>query len=392
MRDLAMFAVYFGRLATWDWYDVCAHTFLGSSSALLLRDGAFSDGKDSQCMVCMVFPSSPPPDKARANFVRLEHVTLRWNHLFTLFLACHSYFQSIYISCIAGKLSGEAFHSLDWILFLFPHRRRSTRRLFRAKSDIDVTLWLHQYRLHLSATASRKGHFKENLFTYYGEAFHSSFHFLYHRAAVSLWMGIVWLWDIHCLLYEFNERTTEQRLIQAAFYSVSCVRFCFDFLFHGGDSQSESSSHADQSQTRSAITTFRPNRAPIRHLLVVLFDLHLELFICSPGNILFVYYLAFTNGGCAGMTILTQTCMIEHACCLRTKMDSAFTDWTISWSPIRRLSKNSCRRYHEHEDSWCQVRNLSSLLPAASRGGVEKGTAYVPTLPLRSSEPQRDIG
>jgi len=233
MRDLASFTVYFGRLTTWDWYDVCAHTFLGSSSARLLRDGAFSDGKDSQCMVCTVLPSSPPPDKARANFVRLEHVTLRWNHVFTLFLACHSYFQSIYILCFAGKLRGEAFHSLDWILFSFPRRRRSAWRLFRAKSDILVTLWSHQYRLHLSATASRKGHFTENLFTYHGEAFHSSFYFLHHRAAVSLWMGIVWLRDIHCLLYEFNERTTEQRLIQAAFYPVSSVRFCFNFLFMG---------------------------------------------------------------------------------------------------------------------------------------------------------------
>lgn len=46
-------------------------------------------------------------------------------------------------------------------------------------------------------------------------------------------MGIVWLRDIHCLLYEFNERTTEQRLIQAAFYPVSSVRFCFNFLFMG---------------------------------------------------------------------------------------------------------------------------------------------------------------
>ena len=39
---------------------------------------------------------------------------------------------------------------------------------------------------HLSATASRKGHFTENLFTYHGEAFHSSFYFLHYRAAVSL--------------------------------------------------------------------------------------------------------------------------------------------------------------------------------------------------------------
>jgi len=46
-------------------------------------------------------------------------------------------------------------------------------------------------------------------------------------------MGIVWLRDIHCLLNEFNERITEQRLILAAFYSVSCVRFCLNFLFMG---------------------------------------------------------------------------------------------------------------------------------------------------------------
>ena len=227
--------------------------------------------------------------------------------------------------------------------------------------------------------------FTENLFKYHGEAFHSSFYFLHHRAAVSLWMGIVWLRDIHCLLNEFNERTTEQRLIQAAFYSVSSVRLCFNFLFMGRFAV-RIFEPCWSIARRSAITTFRPYQAPLRQLLVVLFDLYLELFICCPGNILFVYYVAFTNGGCAGMTILTQTCMIEHACCLRTKMDSAFTDWIISWSPIRRLSKDLCRRYHEHEGSWCQVRNLNSLQPAASRGGVEEGVAYVPTPPLRSSE------
>jgi len=32
-------------------------------------------------------------------------------------------------------------------------------------------------------------------------------------------------------------------------------------------------SHADQLQTRSAITTFRPNQAPIRQLLEILFVL-----------------------------------------------------------------------------------------------------------------------
>ena len=69
--------------------------------------------------------------------------------------------------------------------------------------------------------------------------------------------------------------------------------------------------------------------ALIKHQFVNFWKFYLsllELFMRYPGNISFVYYLAFTNGGCAGMTILTQTCMIEHACCLRTEMDSALTD------------------------------------------------------------------
>jgi len=79
---------------------------------------AFSDGMDSQCTTCTVFPSSPPGDKAR-ELCPASACNIKVK------LCVHTpsympYFQSFYISCIAGQLFGEAFTVLIESSTYFP--------------------------------------------------------------------------------------------------------------------------------------------------------------------------------------------------------------------------------------------------------------------------------
>ena len=135
----------------------------------------------------------------------------------------HSFLHAIHSEHLyflyRGATFGEAFHSLDWIFFLVPppptkHMKTSSGQSTRLRCDI---FQLHQFRytfqlLHCGRTIYNLQriylHIMGKLFTV---AFTSSTTEQPHYAWV-----IVWLRDIHCPLYELNERTAEQWLIQAS--------------------------------------------------------------------------------------------------------------------------------------------------------------------------------
>ena len=198
--------------------------------------------------------------------------------------------------------------------------------------------------VYFPATALRKDNlqFTENLFTYHGEAFHSSFYFLHYRAA-SLCMGHSVTTRNSLPTLRIQWENSKATIDPSNIYSVSCIRFCFCFLFMG----------EIRSPNLRAMQINHERAAPQRRSATPLFK-HLRFNFWNGLHFYWLYHF-----------IITYQKIVEEY---------------------------MYRKYHEHEDSWCQLRNLSPLLPAASRGGVKEGTAYVPTLPPRSSEPQRDIG
>jgi hypothetical protein len=88
--------------------------------------------------------------------------------------------------------------------------------------------------VYFPATALRKDNlqFTENLFTYHGEAFHSSFYFLHYRAA-SLCMGHSVTTRNSLPTLRIQWENSKATIDPSNIYSVSCIRFCFCFLFMG---------------------------------------------------------------------------------------------------------------------------------------------------------------